>query len=733
MASSDVRDVLNLGDSSGLRPSKKQKPTGARPSLKGLAREVLNLGGDNPIAIVPKTTQFKKRRFASRKPAAKWELLPFRNSGRDDQSLVLRHWRRKDLKDGEGAAGTGDQGQPQPPGPGELEDSIFAKFNVKIEVPQYTDDQYAMSLQNEDWTREETDYLMDMASQFDLRWTVIWDRYDWTPSATNGEMDVDGDESKAVVPTSRSRSLEDLKARYYEVAAKMMVIQKPLQYMTQQEYALHELMTHFNPKQEKVRKEFAVNTLSRSKEEAREEESLLLEIKRILARSERFNEERRELYNRLDYPRAETDISSFKSSAGLQTLLQTLMNVDKSKKRKSIMGTEGANTPSAGGGVAAATASAAAAAGAIASGASAGTQNRSSTGPETSRRDSAGASAAATRDSTTAASTPTTAGKKGQQQNQHHQQQQHLQQQQLQQQLQEKQQAPERRKLSSQEEAIYGVTHHDRLGSGPTFRTEKINKLFTHKSNQQQLRINNTLNELDVPAKLAMPTAATTAQYEQLLAAVNSLLDARKVSDKLDGEIKIEQAKKAEREKVYGATPSASGLGVDKKMSAQDEEVERDEDDDDDEEEEEEEDGDEDEQEDEDEEEDEEDEEEEEEEEGVEDDDDEEEEEPEPDDDEKTSASISIPTQKNPNNSGNDSENHGHGTASSVTVAQSGNKKGDSQAENTQDARKGRAHGQGQKGEEGGQTLSRSASSAFKRSASVLSSGSDVTVKKLKK
>ncbi|KAG5920819.1 swr complex subunit [Claviceps capensis] len=727
MTSSDVRDVLNLGDSSGLRPSKKQKPTGARPSLKGLAREVLNLGGDNPIAIVPKTTQFKKRRFASRKPAAKWELLPFRNSGRDDQSLVLRHWRRKDLKDGEGAAGTGDQGQPQPPGSGELEDSMFAKFNVKIEVPQYTDDQYAMSLQNEDWTREETDYLMDMASQFDLRWTVIWDRYDWTPSATNGEMDVDGDESKAVVPTSRSRSLEDLKARYYEVAAKMMVIQKPLQYMTQQEYALHELMTHFNPKQEKVRKEFAVNTLSRSKEEAREEESLLLEIKRILARSERFNEERRELYNRLDYPRAETDISSFKSSAGLQTLLQTLMNVDKTKKRKSIMGTEGANTPSAGGGVAAATASAAAAAGAIASGASAGAQNRSSTGPETSRRDSTGASAAATRDSTTAASTPTTAGKKGQQQNQHHQQQQQFQQQQLQQQLQEKQQAPERRKLSSQEEAIYGVTHHDRLGSGPTFRTEKINKLFTHKSNQQQLRINNTLNELDVPAKLAMPTAATTAQYEQLLAAVNSLLDARKVSDKLDGEIQIEQAKKMEREKVHGATPSASSSGVDKKMSAQDEEVERDDDDDDDEEEEEEEDEDE---------EDEDDEEEDEEEEEEEDDDeeeDEEEEEPEPDDDEKTNASMSIPTQKKPNSSGNDPENHGHGTASSVTVAQSGNKKGDSQAESTQDARKGRAHGQGQKDEEGGQTLSRSASSAFKRSASVLSSGSDVTVKKLKK
>lgn len=418
----------------------------------------------------------------------------------------------------------------------ELEDSTFAKFNVRVQVPQYSGDQYSVSLQNEDWTKEETDYLMEMASEFDLRWPIIWDRYEWTPSATNGETDADGDESKAVVPATRPRSMEDLKARYYEVAAKMMAAQKPVQYMTQQEYALHELMAHFNPKQEKLRKEFAVNTLSRSKEEAREEESLLLEIKRILARSERFNEERRELYNRLDYPRAETDINTFKSSAGMQTLLQNLMSVDKSKKRKSIMGTDGVNTPS--GGAAPGSTGAAATTtmtGGAASGAQGGPHNPS-TAPESGKRDSVAASTAATRESTAATSTPTAASKKAQQQA-------------------EKQQLPERRKLTSQEEAVYGVTHHDRLGSGPTFRTEKINKLFSHKSNQQQLRINNTLNELDVPAKLAMPTAATTLQYEQLLAAVNSLLDARKVSDKLDAEIKVEEAKRAEREKLHGPPP----------------------------------------------------------------------------------------------------------------------------------------------------------------------------------
>ncbi|OAA60727.1 SWR1-complex protein 4 [Cordyceps fumosorosea ARSEF 2679] len=528
MSSTDVRDVLNLPDGmAGSRPAKKQKLSAARPNLKGLAREVHNLGGDNPIAIVPEVTQFKKRRLANRKPAARWELRGFRNSARDDASLVLRHWRRKDAKqdpDANTPAAMEDQGAASAteiPADG-VEDSAFAKYNVRVSVPQYTDDQYTQHLQNEEWTREETDYLIELARDLDLRWPIIWDRYEWNPPATNGEADVDGDESKAVVHTARARALEDLKARYYEVAAKIMAVNKPVQYMTQPEFALHELMTHYNPQHEKARREFAVNSLSRSREEAREEESLLMEIKRILARSEKFNEERRELYNRLDYPRAETDISTFKSSAGLQTLLQNLMNVDKSKKRKSIMGGEGVS-PAQGTPQAAAQESSTAKKEAGAAAAAAANNNNNNN--NNNNRESSGP-----------VSTPTAAGKKT------------------------PQQPHERRKLSDQEEAIYGVSHHDRLGSGPTFRTEKINKLFSHKSNQQQMRINNALNELDVPSKLAMPTTATTQQFEALLAAVNGLLDARKVSDKLDAEIKIEEAKKAEREKAL-AGPNEAAAG----------------------------------------------------------------------------------------------------------------------------------------------------------------------------
>ncbi|RGP65343.1 swr1-complex 4 [Fusarium longipes] len=520
MTSSDVRDVLNLGDgTSAPRSSKKQKLAAPRPNLKGLAREVHNLGGDNPIAIVPEVTHFKKRRFTSRKPAAKWEMRSFKNSARTDSGFTLRHWRRKDEKqeENDGSQEQTSQGDQLQPPKEELEDSSFAKYNVQVSVPQYSEGQYQQSLQHVDWTKEETDYLLELAQDFDLRWPLIWDRYEWNPPATNGEADADGDESKAVVPAPRSRTLEDLKARYYEVASKMMAAQKPVQYMTQPEFSLHELMAHFNPQQEKLRKEFALNALTRSREEAREEESLLLEIKRILARSERFNDERRELYNRLDYPRSDTDINAFKSSAGLQNLLQNLMTADKTKKRKSLMPSDGTSPSGVAPPQTAAAASAAAAA-----------------AQEAGRRESTAASTGP-RESTGPAPTPTaTNNKKGQQQQQ------------------------ERRKLSTQEELLYGVTHHDRLGSGPTFRTEKINKLFSHKSNQQQMRITNVLNELDVPNKLIMPTAATTHQYEQLLAAVNSLLDARKVSDKLDHEIKIEQAKKAEREKAMA--PPASEL-----------------------------------------------------------------------------------------------------------------------------------------------------------------------------
>ncbi|KAK7917273.1 SWR1-complex protein 4 [Apiospora marii] len=526
MASHDVRDMLNLpSEGGGSRPTKKQKTSIARQNLKGLAREVQNLGGDNPIAIVPEISSFKRRRFGSRKPAARWEMRPFRNSARGDESLILRHWRRKtdvqqpaapqpeQQQNGESNEDKmdADNGEPKPD---ELEDSSFAKFNVKVDVPQYSEDQYNSTLANNDWTKDETDYLMEVVRDYDLRWPIIWDRYEY--QAKDG--DASTDSSTAVVPARKNRTLEDLKARYYEVAAKMMAVQRPVQYMNQAEFSLHEIMVNFKPEDETRRKKFAEAQMGRSKEEAREEESLLLEVRRILARTEKFNQERRELYSRLDYPTTETtqDLSTFKTSNGLHTLLQNLMTADKSKKRKPLMGTDGQSTP-------------------VTAGPSA---QPGSTPLVEQRRESIAASASGNghghgRHDSTASATdarPEKPTKKGAQ-------------------------APERKKLSEQEELTYGVSTHDRLPSGPTFRYDRINKILTTKSNAQHARITNTLNELDVPARLTMPTKAVVDQMEHLLVNIQTLLDLKKLSDKFDAEIKLEKAKKAEKDKAAGIVP----------------------------------------------------------------------------------------------------------------------------------------------------------------------------------
>ncbi|CAG8976739.1 hypothetical protein HYALB_00010463 [Hymenoscyphus albidus] len=511
MTSHDVRDMLDLPQEGAARPIKKQKVAAPRPVLKGLAREVQNLSGDNPIAIVPEGSIFKKRRFASRKPAAKWELRPFRNSARSDDSLILRHWRRLDEKRklppqpaGENRDSATQTMEGVVGGEEQMEDSGFAKFNVQVELFDYSPEEYESRLRSEDWTKDETDYLMKMVSQFDLRWPIIWDRYEYEPPIPEqAPSEADGN-ARAIIVAPKTRSMEDLKARYYAVTATMMVIRKPPIKMNSAEFSLHEVMLNFNPEQEKARKIFAENSFLRTKEEAREEESLLLELKRINARSERFSDERRELYARLDAPSSSSHTNNFTSSVGLGQLLQQLMSMDKSKKqRKSIMGGEGISP--------------------------AGPSGPTQQNPDHRRESSA-------RESISGPSAPN--NKKG------------------------PPNPAERRQLSKEEEEMYGVSRHERIGtSGPAFRQEKIFKPLLAKSMNQQKIINNVLTELEIPPRLIMPTADVGESYDGLLTSINNLLDCRKVADKLTAEINIARAQKAERERLARESENAGEGG----------------------------------------------------------------------------------------------------------------------------------------------------------------------------
>ncbi|CAN8105909.1 unnamed protein product [Discula destructiva] len=528
MASNDIRDVLNLPtDGLGPRPSKKQKVAAPRPNLKGLAREVQNLGGDNPIRLVPDAS-YKKRRLANRKPAAKWELRPFRNSARQDQTLVLRHWKRKpetepgrangdaattadgmDIRDGATEDGEASAEKKEP----EIEDSAFAKFNVKIPVPEYNDEQYAASLQSDEWTKDETDYLMEVVKENDRRWPHVWDKYDYT-SKGSSDMEMHGASTAVVVP-SNSRAVEDLQARYYKVAAVMMEVHKPKQYMDTQEYALYQMMLNFDPEQERQRKKHATIIMNRSKEDAKEEESLLIEAKRIMARAEQTNRERLEIYERLDYTPVDADkISQFQDSAGLNNLLGILQNQSIARKKKTLPGPDAAS-PAANG--------------------THGQPSAAASEAAPSRRESIAAPSATHREAV-GAEKPAPAGnnKKGQP-------------------------PTERRVLSDYEKQIYGVSQHERLSSGPTYRYDRVNKLFAHKSNSQQFRIQGVLNVLGIPPRLHIATATVVAEYEKLVASVTSVVEMRKHKDKLLAEVKIEEAKKAERAKAKNVLSQLDG------------------------------------------------------------------------------------------------------------------------------------------------------------------------------
>ena len=97
-----------------------------------------------------------KARLGMRKVRS-WKWMPFSNPARRD-GLVLYHWRR-----------AADEGKDYP----------FAKFNKKLDcIPTYTDIEYANHLKDPDWSKEETDHLLDLCQRFDLRFTVIHDRYD---------------------------------------------------------------------------------------------------------------------------------------------------------------------------------------------------------------------------------------------------------------------------------------------------------------------------------------------------------------------------------------------------------------------------------------------------------------------------------------------------------------------------------------------------------------------------
>ena len=456
--------------------------------VAGMSREVLDLKyeGAPPISIV--APKFKEKPKLPFKPRP-WEETPFGNSARKD-GLTLRHWRRKGDVSNAGAlpvtpadSNAASEMEPDEKAATTLPDSHWAKFNVKVDKPQYTDEQYETHLKNDDWSKEETDYLVDLATDFDLRWVVVADRYEYQPKEQHKE----NEHSMVVTPQAKARTQEDMKARYYNVAAKTMVLHNPLSSMSSSEFDAHEKMTKYDPEQEKKRKAYAEQLMNRTDEEKYEEEMLLKELSRIVLNQEKLFNERKALYDRLGTPPGPPQTHStamYQSSQGLTQLMQNLLTQNKNKelekkeKRRSAMGVEG-DFP----------------------GGPSGTDRsqRHSIGGGIDKRFPFG------------------------------------------------QGGP--RQLTPREEQKYGVSRpNERLTGGVQFRHERITKAGQAKSGVQTSRIGAALTELRIPQRLTMPTAKVVTEYEKLIESIKTLLEVRKLSEKLDGEIKVWQAQKEQQE-----------------------------------------------------------------------------------------------------------------------------------------------------------------------------------------
>ncbi|KAH9311434.1 hypothetical protein KI387_026469, partial [Taxus chinensis] len=232
----DAKDILGLPKGAVNAVDKRPKPQKETPRKPdGVSREVYALTGGLPLVMPALDISNLKRRPPSDSDKISWQWLPFTSSARRD-NLELYHW----VKVVNGIRPTGDY--------------AFAKYNKTVDVVRYTDEEYAKYLTDPNWTRQETDQLFDLCQQFDLRFIIIADRF--TPS----------------------RSVEELKNRYYSAARAILLAKAP----SPEEVADHPLVKdHYNIIHEVERKRALATMLSQSRQQEREDAELLAEAKRI--------------------------------------------------------------------------------------------------------------------------------------------------------------------------------------------------------------------------------------------------------------------------------------------------------------------------------------------------------------------------------------------------------------------------------------------------------------------
>ncbi|ESQ39366.1 hypothetical protein EUTSA_v10001452mg [Eutrema salsugineum] len=236
MGGTDAKDILGLPKTplslTQEKKSRPQKESHRKPD--GISREVYALtGGVAPLMPSIDVTHLKRRPPPDEKVV--WQWLPFTNSARKDD-LQLYHWVRV-VND---VPPTGDYS--------------FAKYNKSVDILKYTDEEYENHLTDPVWTKEETDQLFELCERFDLRFTVIADRFPLL------------------------RTVEELKDRYYSVTRALLRARA----QSPADVANHPLMKDpYDITRDRERKRALSMVLSQSRHQEKKDAEILAEAKRI--------------------------------------------------------------------------------------------------------------------------------------------------------------------------------------------------------------------------------------------------------------------------------------------------------------------------------------------------------------------------------------------------------------------------------------------------------------------
>lgn len=183
-----------------------------------MKRELIKL-----IGSVPTLTSSDKK-TGKGDQGQQWVWSRFNNPGRED-GFKLFHWQRKEDVN---------------------KDYEFTRFNQKIELVEFSIEEYNTLIKPNDsnWTYEETIYLWQLLSRFDLRFLVVHDRYD----------------NKQYPP----RTIEELKDRYYSICRKILEHRKIYDHPI--------LKSGYNFEQENKRRTYLERTMNKMNEDQEEDE-----------------------------------------------------------------------------------------------------------------------------------------------------------------------------------------------------------------------------------------------------------------------------------------------------------------------------------------------------------------------------------------------------------------------------------------------------------------------------